>query len=271
MSNQYEPTSEVETSDVSLGDAGDTTASTETFSDTYSGTYPGTSTETYSGSTESSGGAKASDAAKQVGQDAVDTGKQVAQTAKDEAQGVVSEAKDQAQNLFHEARGQLSDQASTQQNNAAQWLRELADEMKGMLEGRGTGDAEGSASAGLASQRGTQAHGQVGTVAQWLEDHEPADLLSEVSRFARRRPGAFLAIAAAAGLLAGRLTRGLTSSDDSDSSSHTLSAGYTGGYTGGSMDVSTSSSYTGYAGDTSSYGGVSTPAVTGSTYETYPV
>ena len=188
----------------------------------------------------------------------------------------MSEAKGQAQNLFHEARGQLSDQASTQQNNAAQWLRDLADELKGMLEGRGSGDAEGSQSTGLATQLVTQAHSQVGTVAQWLEDHEPADVLDEVSRFARRRPGAFLAIAAAAGLLAGRLTRGLTSSDDSDStSSRSLSSGYTG------------TSSTGYTGthaypEVSSYGGVAsessytaTPAAgqlagtTGSTYETY--
>ena len=53
----------------------------------------------------------------------------------------------------------------------------------------------------------------------WLDNHEPADLLDEVKRFARRRPGAFLALAAAAGVVAGRLTRGAVagrSSADSD-------------------------------------------------------
>jgi hypothetical protein len=37
-----------------------------------------------------------------------------------------------------------------------------------------------------------------------------------VRSFARQRPGAFLAIAAAAGVVAGRLTRGLTASGDSN-------------------------------------------------------
>jgi hypothetical protein len=39
-------------------------------------------------------------------------------------------------------------------------------------------------------------------------------VLDEVRAFARRRPGAYLAIAAGAGLLTGRLARGLAASDD---------------------------------------------------------
>lgn len=52
-----------------------------------------------------------------------------------------------------------------------------------------------------------------------LETKEPADLLNDVRRFAARRPGTFLAIAAGVGLVAGRLTRGLSDSDDDDRSS----------------------------------------------------
>ena len=48
----------------------------------------------------------------------------------------------------------------------------------------------------------------VGEIAHWLDNHEPADVLNEVKRFARRRPVAFLALAAAAGVVAGRVTRG---------------------------------------------------------------
>jgi hypothetical protein len=62
-----------------------------------------------------------------------------------------------------------------------------------------------------------------------------------VSRFARRRPGLFLAIAAAAGLVAGRLARSLAAGNDDDqggtyrgyeSSGYESSGGYgsSGGY-----------------------------------------
>ena len=47
-------------------------------------------------------------------------------------------------------------------------------------------------------------------MASWLENREPGDLLGEVQRFARNKPGTFLLLAAGAGVLAGRLTRGLT-------------------------------------------------------------
>ena len=43
----------------------------------------------------------------------------------------------------------------------------------------------------------------------------PADLLDEVKRFARRRPVAFLALAAAAGVVAGRVTRGAVAANTS--------------------------------------------------------
>ncbi len=48
-----------------------------------------------------------------------------------------------------------------------------------------------------------------GDAAGWLDQRDPGSLLDEVKRFARRRPGMFLAVAAGAGLLAGRMTRGL--------------------------------------------------------------
>ena len=43
----------------------------------------------------------------------------------------------------------------------------------------------------------------------------PRDLLDEVKRFARRRPVAFLALAAAAGVVAGRVTRGAVAANTS--------------------------------------------------------
>ena len=43
----------------------------------------------------------------------------------------------------------------------------------------------------------------------------PRDVLDEVKRFARRRPVAFLALAAAAGVVAGRVTRGAVAANTS--------------------------------------------------------
>ena len=60
-----------------------------------------------------------------------------------------------------------------------------------------------------------EASRRVGEFSHWLDNHEPADLLDEVKRFARRRPGAFLALAAAAGVVAGRLTRGAVAANTS--------------------------------------------------------
>jgi hypothetical protein len=60
-----------------------------------------------------------------------------------------------------------------------------------------------------------EASRRVGGMSHWLDNHEPADLLDEVKRFARRRPVAFLALAAAAGVVAGRVTRGAVAANTS--------------------------------------------------------
>jgi hypothetical protein len=63
---------------------------------------------------------------------------------------------------------------------------------------------------GMASDLIRQAAQRSESVASWLENKEPGDLVGEVQRFARNRPGTFLLLAAGAGVLAGRLTRSLT-------------------------------------------------------------
>ena len=143
----------------------------------------------------------AKDEAADVGQHAREAGSQVAQTAADQARQVVAETSRQARDLLGEAQGQARDQVSTQQQKAAQQLRTVADELHEMV-------AKGGQS-GLATEVARQAADRAGRAASWLEQREPGDLLDSVRDFARRRPGAFLAGAAVAGLAAGRLTRGL--------------------------------------------------------------
>ena len=62
---------------------------------------------------------------------------------------------------------------------------------------------------GLAKDLAQQASQQIGSIAHWLSEREPGDLLSELKDFGRRKPGTFLAVAAGLGLLAGRMTRGV--------------------------------------------------------------
>jgi hypothetical protein len=150
----------------------------------------------------------AKDAAADVGNSAREAGSHVAQSATDQARQVVSETGRQARDLLGEAKGQVQQQASTQQHQAAQQLRAVAGELSEMA-------AKGGQS-GLATQAAQEAAERVRGIASWLDQREPGELLDGVRDFARRHPGTFLVGAAAAGMVAGRLTRGLTGAAGQD-------------------------------------------------------
>jgi len=155
----------------------------------------------------------AKDQAKSVASDAKQGGQQVAQTAREQTQEVASEARDQARQLYQQVRGEFGDQAANQHQRAASGLRTLGDELGSM--------ARGSEQSGVASDLANQASERVNALAGWLESREPGDVLAEVTSFARRKPGTFLAAAAAVGFLGGRLTRGLAAESDMGDSSGT--------------------------------------------------
>jgi hypothetical protein len=148
---------------------------------------------------ESSTAQTAKDEAGNVAQTAAQSGGQVASTARDQGQRVLAEAGEQARNLVEETRSQLGEQAGAQQERAAGGLRSLAEELQSM--------ASSSDQSGMASRLVHQASDQLQQVAGWLDQRDPQALLQEARGFARRRPGAFLLGAAAAGMLAGRMTR----------------------------------------------------------------
>jgi hypothetical protein len=138
---------------------------------------------------------------------------------------VAQEAKYQARSLMDQTRSQLRGQASNQQSAFAEKLHGWASELGSM--------ASKADDSGPMSDLAQEASRRVGEISHWLDNHEPADLIDEVRRFARRRPAAFLAIAAAAGLLAGRVTRGAVAANtsvDSDSESRPARAYDSGGY-----------------------------------------
>jgi len=130
--------------------------------------------------------------------------KNVAEVAGEEAKSVAHDAKSAARGFLYETRTQLSDQASSQQRRAADALRSTSDEFAGLANGTATGS-------GMATNAVRAVGEQTRRVADWLEQREPADVVYEVRTFARRHTGAFLAIAAGVGLIAGRLTKALVS------------------------------------------------------------
>ncbi|MBT2555022.1 hypothetical protein [Arthrobacter sp. ISL-5] len=125
----------------------------------------------------------------------------VAGTAKAEAANVASEVKTNARDLLYQAKSDLTSQAGTQQQKVAQGLRNISGELSSM--------ASASDQPGVASDLVRQAADRSQAIASWLDNRDPGSLLDEVKSFARQRPGAFLLIAAGAGVLAGRLGRSL--------------------------------------------------------------
>ena len=142
----------------------------------------------------------AGDRAADVKDTSVAAGQHVADVTKEEIHKVGSETKKQAKDLYRETQTELADQAAAQQKRVASGIRSLADEIGAMA---GTSETRGVAT-DLAEQAATRASG----IADWLDQRDPGSLLSEVKDYARRKPGTFIAIAAVAGVLAGRLTRG---------------------------------------------------------------
>lgn len=150
--------------------------------------------------------------AKDKAAESVQAGKQaagdVAQTAADKAAEVVGETKTQARNVVGEARDQLRGHAGDQHRNAVTNLHGLADELHSM--------ARSGEQSGVAADVVGHAADRTREIASWLEDRQPEDLVEELRRFARRRPGAFLVGALAAGVVAGRLTRGMVATHTGD-------------------------------------------------------
>jgi hypothetical protein len=156
-------------------------------------------TDLDSPSTEGVTGA-AREEAGQLKETSTEAARQVAGTVKDKASEVSSDLGQQTRRLAGQTRDELTQQASRQQERAANSLRSVGEELRGMAE-----HGQSGLGAQLA-QRGAEFTDQA---ADFLQKHEPGDLLEEVRGFARRKPGTFLLAAVAAGVVAGRLTRAL--------------------------------------------------------------
>lgn len=150
----------------------------------------------------------ARDEAAGVARTATDKGAEVAGTVGEQAGRVAEETKQQARNLLHEGREQLSGQARQGQQRAADGLHTLATQLRQM--------SEKTEQQGVVSEVARQAADRTDSAASWLEHRQPGDLVDEVRRFARRKPGVFLLGAALAGVAVGRLTRGAIAAQSDD-------------------------------------------------------
>jgi len=207
-------------------------------------TTTGSSVSSYSDGSDS--GAK--EKAKQVAGQTREAASDVKDTAKDQALRVGQEAGAQARNLAGEVRNRVGEQARTQNDKLVGTIRQTADQLDEMRGDRAEGPA--AAVVSRVADSGRQ-------FADYLESNGPEGVLREVQDFARRRPGAFLATALAAGFVVGRLGKGVAKADydaghdkprsDSFSSGTGTSPYATGGTTG--YDTAT----TGYGTTTPGY------------------
>ena len=152
--------------------------------------------------------AAAKEEARGVAHEAAASASAVGGVAKQEASTVAHEAAYQAKDLLAQSRRELMDQAAQQQSRAAEGLRSIHRELSSM--------ASNSEQPGVGTDLVRQAADRTASLADWLDQRDPGSLLNEVKSYARRRPGMFLAIAAGAGLLAGRLSRSLVAEATED-------------------------------------------------------
>jgi hypothetical protein len=141
------------------------------------------------------------DQAAGLGHSGVQAGKHTADVAREQAAGVAAEAGRQGRDLLRQGQDQLGEQAAQGQRRLAAQLLSLSEQLSSM--------ADRSGQDGVAADLACHAASRARDAGQWLAERGPVQVIDEVQAFARRRPAVFVALAAGAGLVAGRLTRGL--------------------------------------------------------------
>jgi hypothetical protein len=154
----------------------------------------------------------AAERASQVAGAARDEARDVAGDVRAEAQAVASEAATQVHNVLDSTRSALRSQARQGTERASGTLGDLGSQFRALAEG----DREG---AGEVGRYANEAGARLRSIADRLNSKGFDGVVDDVQSFARRRPGAFLAIAAASGFVAGRLFRGAAGASSSEASS----------------------------------------------------
>jgi hypothetical protein len=161
---------------------------------------------------DSSTGDVAREQGEQVKDEAVQQAQAVAGTAAGEASHVAQEAAGHARDLAADAKRQLHRQAREQTEHLGGALGQLGDRVHALAEGR-------REEAGPVGDYVERIADQVDELAGRVDGLGFDGLIDEVQRFARRRPGAFLAGAAITGFAVSRLGRGVQAAQDEEAGS----------------------------------------------------
>jgi hypothetical protein len=143
----------------------------------------------------------AGERAGQVASVARDEAQNVAGDVRQEASAVASEAATQAHHVLDDTRSALRSQARQGAERTADAIDTLSSQVRALA----SGDREG---AGELGRYADQVSERLHAVAQRLGSRGFDGVVDDVQSFGRRRPGVFLAVAAATGFAAGRLFRG---------------------------------------------------------------
>jgi len=129
-----------------------------------------------------------------------DQARAVASTAGEQGGAIAQSAVSEGRDVVERAKGAVEHEARQRTEELTRTVRRLGDGLGALAEGR-TQDA------GPVVGYTRDAADRVGQFAQRLEDRGYDGMIEDVSRFARRRPGAFLAAAGILGFAVGRVVR----------------------------------------------------------------
>ncbi len=124
---------------------------------------------------------------------------EVRSTLSDETRNVAQDAKEHARQMAHESRESLRSEASNQAARLASTLRDVGGQLRSMAQSQPAG--------GMAIDVSRQLADAATRVAEKLDTGGVDAGLSDIKRFARRRPGLFVVGAIGAGFAAGRLLK----------------------------------------------------------------
>src|SRR5688572_2806062 len=132
--------------------------------------------------------------------DAKATAKEAASSAKEEAATVARTVQDQVRTIASDVTSEVRSQSEERTRQAAAKLQELSRQMDALLGGRPqeAGPLPGYLRDGQA---------KVQAFARRLDQRGPQGIVDDAVSFGRRRPGAFLVVAAGLGFAVGRLAR----------------------------------------------------------------
>lgn len=181
------------------------------------------------GQTEASGKVEA---ARGAAADVSDTARQavgdVKQEAGRQARAVGTEVSDQARQLVDTTRAELKDQAAARTERLAGGLRSLSDQVRALAEGR-------PSEAGQLRDLAGEAQERLQGFASRLDEGGIDGLLSDVGRFARRRPLIFLVGCAGAGFVIARVVRTTRAVSGNGGGGHRATPAMTTSYPAGSL------------------------------------